>query len=157
MILGSHLKFENHVKMIKQKIIPWMQTIKKIRWTLTIKDAMTLYIRPKLYHFFDLGSIFYESANKNLLTPFQRMQNKALHSIIPRKHCLELNQHIPNADSFPLQKEGLKNHYYGICLKKSSSVFVTTSFLPREWKGKLWSLTNWTFRNSPRMLTEPDW
>lgn len=83
-ILDHNLNFESHVKMIRQKTICRMQTLRKIRWTLTTKDALTLYKSSILPHL-DQGDLFYSCANTKTLQSLQSMQNKALRIIYTKK------------------------------------------------------------------------
>lgn len=56
--------------MLKQKIMFRMHTIKKVRWTLNTKDAMTLY-KSFVLPDYDHGDIFYYSTNKDSLKCLQ--------------------------------------------------------------------------------------
>lgn len=84
-ILDSNLKFESHLKMIKQKINAKLYTLKRVRWTLTMNDAKVLYKRSIL-PYIDQGSIFYGSARKDLLCGLQTLQNSCLRTIYGRKN-----------------------------------------------------------------------
>lgn len=83
-MLDTGLNFESHINMIKKKITSRMFTLKRIRWTLSRKDALTLY-KSTIIPFFDQGSPFYTSANKNSLKALQSLQNKALRIIYTKK------------------------------------------------------------------------
>lgn len=70
--------------MIKRKITARLFTLKKIRWTLSHKDALTLY-KSTILPYFDQGSPFYTSANKNSLKSLQSLQNKSLRIVYRKK------------------------------------------------------------------------
>lgn len=59
-------------------------TLKKIRWTLTSKDTITLY-KACIMPFIDQGDIFYSCSNEDILKSLQVQQNKALRVIIGSK------------------------------------------------------------------------
>lgn len=68
-----------------------MHTLKKVRWALTPKDALTLY-RSSILPYYDQGDVFYSCANKTLLHSLQVLQNKALRAIYPKKHWVGTHQ-----------------------------------------------------------------
>lgn len=82
--LDQFLNFESHLKKTKFKITSRMFTLKKIRWTLKRRDALTLY-RSSILPYFDQGALFYSSANIKTLTSLQTLQNKSLRIIYPRR------------------------------------------------------------------------
>lgn len=84
-MLDSSLNFESHINIIRRKITSRLFILKKIRWTLTKKDALTLY-KSTILPFFDQGSPFYISANKNSLKSLQSLQNRALRIIYGKKN-----------------------------------------------------------------------
>lgn len=62
-----------------------MQTLRKVRWTLTPEDALLLY-KSSLLPYFDQGDLFYSCAKTGTLQTLQTMQNKALRVIYPKKN-----------------------------------------------------------------------
>lgn len=83
-ILDDRLNFDNHIKMLKQKITSRLFTLNKIRWTLTFKDALLLY-KTSILSYFDLGSLFYHSGKKDQLKSLQTLQNRALRIVYLKK------------------------------------------------------------------------
>lgn len=71
--------------MIKRNVVSKLHILKKVRWTLTTKDALTIY-RSSLLPYFDQGDIFYSSASKSSLQSLQTLQNKALRIVYSKKH-----------------------------------------------------------------------
>lgn len=84
-ILDKQLNFENHIRMVKLKSLCRMQTLRKVRWSLTEKDALTLY-KSSILPYMDIGDLFYSSANLENLNGLQVVQNKALRIIISKKN-----------------------------------------------------------------------
>lgn len=83
-ILDHSLNFESHIRSLKSKITSRLYTLRKIRWTLKTNDALTLY-RSAILPYFDQGSLYYQCANKNILSGLQTLQNKALRIIYTRR------------------------------------------------------------------------
>lgn len=84
-LLDSKLNFENHIKMLKQRIFIHLITLKKIRWTISEKEAFLLY-KACIMPFLDQGDVFYSCARKDVLKSFQTIQNRALRIIIGKKN-----------------------------------------------------------------------
>lgn len=83
-ILDSKLQFVSHVNSIKQKISYRMATLRKVRWTLGYKEALTLY-KSCILPFFDQGSLFYNCATVEVLKGLQTLQNKCLRIVVGKK------------------------------------------------------------------------
>lgn len=83
-ILDSKLTFDSHIRMIKQKSLHKLHILKKIRWTLTTRDALTLY-KGSILPYLDIGNLFYCASNKSSLNSLQVIQNRALKVIYSRK------------------------------------------------------------------------
>lgn len=84
-ILDQNLNFESHIKMIRQNVVARMHILKKVRWALTPKDALTLF-KSSILPYFDQGDVFYSCANKSTLHNLQTLQNKILRTIFTKKH-----------------------------------------------------------------------
>lgn len=86
-IIDHSLNFESHIKSLRQKITSRMYTLRKIRWTLRTKDALTLY-RSSILPYFDQGLLYYHSANVGTLKGLQSLQNKSLRIIYTKRDWL---------------------------------------------------------------------
>lgn len=56
-ILDSALSFESHIKMFKRKMVARVYTLRKIRWTLSHRDALTLF-KGTILPYLDQGNPF---------------------------------------------------------------------------------------------------
>lgn len=83
-ILDAKLQFHSHISAIKQKVSSKMITLRKVRWTLGVKDALTLY-KSCILPLIDQGSLFYDSASKEVLKGVQSLQYKSLRIFSGRK------------------------------------------------------------------------
>lgn len=83
-ILDANLQFHSHISAIKQKVSSRMITLRKVRWTLGVKDAITLY-KSCILPFIDQGSLFYDSASKETLKGIQSLQYKCLRIVTGRR------------------------------------------------------------------------
>lgn len=70
--------------MIKQRISYRHYILKKVRWLISDEDATTIY-KSMILPMFDIGDIYYQSANIDLIKGLQTIQNKCLHTIIWKK------------------------------------------------------------------------
>lgn len=84
-ILDANLHFHSHISAIKQKVSCRMTTLRKVRWTLGEKDAITLY-KSCILPIIDQGSLFYDSANKDILKGIQSLQYKCLRIVTGRRN-----------------------------------------------------------------------
>lgn len=82
--IDHSLNFESHIRSLKSKITSRRYTLRKIRWTLRTKYALTLY-RSSILPYFDQGSLNYQCATKNTIKGLQSLQNKALRIIYSRR------------------------------------------------------------------------
>lgn len=85
LIINEHLNFDSHIKMIKQKISFRLYTLRKIRWLLSEQNSLLIF-RSMLLPYFDVGDIYYNAANNELLKGLQSLQNQALKLISGRKN-----------------------------------------------------------------------
>lgn len=58
--------------------------LRKIRWTLSHRDALTL-LQSTILPYIDLGNPFYSCANQNSFKAIQTLQNRALRIVYRRK------------------------------------------------------------------------
>lgn len=87
-LLDSKLNFESHLKSLKQRMFSRLMTLQKIRWTISEKDASTLY-KSCIMPFLDQGDIYYSCAKKESLKSLQTQQNRALKIIIGKKKWVD--------------------------------------------------------------------
>lgn len=78
--LDDKLKFDSHIKSIKQSIVSRMFTLKKVKYLLGSKEALLLY-KSKILPYFDIGSLYYDSANADQVRCLQTLQNKCVRTI----------------------------------------------------------------------------
>lgn len=79
-IVDERLKFESHIKMIKQLIIARLVILKKIRPLIERREALLLY-KSYIIPYFDLGNLWYTAANEQLTRGLQTLQNKCIRII----------------------------------------------------------------------------
>lgn len=75
--IDDKLKSYSHIKSIKQCIFSRMIMLKKVRYLLVNKEALLLY-KSKILPYYDLGSLFYESASADQVQRLQTLQNKCV-------------------------------------------------------------------------------
>lgn len=107
-ILDSNLSFESHIKMLKQKINAKLYTLKRVRWTLTMRDAKALY-KSSILPYIDQGSIFYGNARKDTLGGLQTLQNSCLRTIYGKKNWPGINMAHHEMNLFTTNKRRLFN------------------------------------------------
>lgn len=84
LILDDKLTFVKHIKMIKKRIAYRHYILKKIRWCISFSDAVTVF-KSMILPMLDIGDIYYQSANKDILNSLQSLQNKCLRTIYYNK------------------------------------------------------------------------
>lgn len=70
--------------MIKKKFSSRLYTLRKIHWTISQMDALTLY-KSSILPLFDQGSQFYSCASQKSLHFLRTLQNKALRIVYKRR------------------------------------------------------------------------
>lgn len=83
-ILDSKLQFVSHINSVKQRISYRMATLRKVRWSLGYKEALTLY-KSCILPYFDQGSLYFDCAVKDILKGLQTFQNKCLRLVTGKK------------------------------------------------------------------------
>lgn len=83
-LLDESLKYNGHIKMIKQKVKQRAYLLKKIRNIVGHKEALTLY-KSSILPFLDQGDIFFSSSDKQLLNSLQVLQNNCLRTVYGRR------------------------------------------------------------------------
>lgn len=91
LIIDECLRFEDHVRMIKKKILCKLYLLRKIRWSINYIDALRLY-KSSILPFYEIGSIFYNCCDKNNLAGLQNLQNKSHKVIIGKRNWNGIDQ-----------------------------------------------------------------
>lgn len=79
-IIDNKVKFNSFFKSIKQCICSRMITLRKVRYSLETKEALLLY-KSKILPYYDIGDLFYDSANADQDRCLQTLQNKCIRII----------------------------------------------------------------------------
>lgn len=90
-ILDEPLKYNGHIKMIKQKVRQRAYLLKKVRNIVGHKEALTLY-KSSILPFLDRGDIFFSSSDKQLLNSLQVLQNNCLRTVYGRRNWPGITQ-----------------------------------------------------------------
>lgn len=90
-ILDESLTFLKHIDYITNIIKRKLYLFGKIRSYMSSDIAVILY-KASILSYFDIGDLFYNSANKNSLTKLQTLQNKALRCIYHSDHRLSVRE-----------------------------------------------------------------
>lgn len=83
-INDDRLKFDSHIKMIRQNFCSRMHTLKRVKYLLGVKNALLLY-KGKMLPYLDQGDLFYDSANADQVSGLQTLQNHCLRIIYGKK------------------------------------------------------------------------
>lgn len=90
-ILDESLTFLKHIDYIANIIKRKVYLLRKIRSYISTSIAVILY-KASILSYFDIGDIFYNSANINSLTKLQTLQNRALRCIYYNNSNLSTNE-----------------------------------------------------------------
>lgn len=79
--LDNHLKFNQHIQILKKSIVFHMLTLKRIRHLMNIKELLLLF-KSKIMPFFDQGDYLYDISNVDQVCGLQVLQNKCLKIVL---------------------------------------------------------------------------
>lgn len=79
-ILDDRLSFIKHINYLISLISHRLYILRKIRYYIDEGTALLLF-KTMILSYFDLGNIFYDSCNKNMLKRLQTLQNSALRCV----------------------------------------------------------------------------
>lgn len=84
-MIDENLSYQAHVDMIRKKIAHKLYLLKKVRWVVGLQEALLIY-KSSILPIADQGSTFYGSCEIGRLKNLQSLQNKALRTILGKKH-----------------------------------------------------------------------
>lgn len=86
-IIDERLRYESHIKMIKQSIFARLATLKKIRPLIEQREALLLY-KSYIIPYFDLGNLWFNTATDQVILGLQTLQNKSIKNIYGKNNHL---------------------------------------------------------------------